>query len=259
MTRPRQPEAAKPTKHRTRFRQGDLLVTVVTTIQSAIVDYADIFDACTFDPDTGMPPPWEDRDGWEHECSPVHHSREANNEARQGYFRDGRDGDWVITITDDTVRRVWGVDAPPGSSKQQRYEAVARAKRKAIAQLVKWRTDGWCCTVVDCSYLGEEEGICGVYADDYSDPYLQDTAHTVTVDVADKLEKKGFTVVNRPDVPSAQVVRRRNACYSRARNFGFETWLAYLKWLSPSRWQQLEARISTSPPPDATTRPLHLR
>jgi hypothetical protein len=82
-----------------------------------------------------------------------------------------------------------------------RFEAIARAKRKALDQLVRWYTDGWSEWWVRAEYGDFESSVGGILEDhdctDYAEDCLLDARH----EVAGQLEDAGYTVTGRPAAP----------------------------------------------------------
>jgi hypothetical protein len=175
-----------------RKRVGDALVTVTVETEPAVVDYADILAATEVVPDeASTDAPWENCDGWGHHTI---RARDCEGDAsnRQGYAVPDRGGAVVIVldIPDDNLNNGY-----PGASKQVRAEALAQSKRDALAQLVKWYSNGWEWWGVQCEFKGKEESLWGIDDYDYADDYVR---HEIAGQVASALEEDGYEVVNRP-------------------------------------------------------------
>ena len=54
-----------------KFREGDQLITTTTTVESAVLDFQDILDACEIQDDYDADAPWKNCDGFEHTATRV--------------------------------------------------------------------------------------------------------------------------------------------------------------------------------------------
>lgn len=224
------------TRNVTRKRVGDVMVKVVTTIESAIIPYEDIIAAATVVRDEDAPAPWEDCVGWEHETitgSQLDH--------REGYYNKNdivseRGHRKLIVVTREQARE-WGhYDTGDGClSKQVAFERGERSRREATDQLVEWYENGYNVYGVEIEFKGENDSCWGIYADDEDGPDVTETKHQCAHETAGKLEKRGYTVTGRPDTSAEyEKSRRERRVWLRAHSFGFKDLESYRKWLKTS-------------------------
>jgi len=141
--------------------------------------------------------PWEHSDGWEHEFESVSwRDRQARRESYTFCNRKIRNGGNGFIIVDDSML----YDGPSGCSKQVRFETLARARRKATEQLVKWYENGWHVYVAIAEYKDYSDSLGGIYDDEYGD-YALECAEECRNNVADEMERDGYVIENRPDPP----------------------------------------------------------
>lgn len=210
------------------FRVGDVMISSVTKVRPAIIDYDDIFAMTTVENDNHSDAPWDDCDGWEHsfvEAGNLAYETEIMENA-QGVVR-SRDRHGVILINTDDVKKKWMGEYSPfsGESRQVYEERIARTKRKAIEQLVDWYENGWSVWVVSCEFLGADESVGGVWGDDSgSDEHVTEMRHEIAGQVAGALKKRGFEIVHEPPAYDPKVAAERNF-------LGFENFEAYRRWV----------------------------
>lgn len=212
------------TKERRR-RSGDVMIVTKTRRESAIVDFADILNACKVEQDEDLGPPWEEHDGWDHDFTKLDNLINAGLSWRKvamayGWVsrpdRDGGPG--LITVdaekagitTADHFRDVMGM------SRQCAAEAAAEVKRNVIEDLVRWYKDGYIWYGVVCDFKGHHASLWGIQAenDDPGDPYLDNVKEEMAEEVAGELEKQGYTIVNRP-VPEKPLPRAKGIEWKR--------------------------------------------
>ena len=199
------------TKHR--HRDGDTMVCVTVTTRPAVIDFADILEAVTVEPDefTGEAP-WEHCDGYDHELRPIRTSEEGDSEA--SFHHDGRRQIVIV----DTDHGIYDYLRANGASKQVAREAVARDRQRTIEQLINWYQNGWEWFYVNCEYLDASDGVGGV--DDY-DYASGDCAEECALNVAAELEDQGYTVTGKPDRRAGYLESRR---YHLRQNLLLGTW-----------------------------------
>jgi len=111
-----------------------------------------------------------------------------------------------------------------GATRQVALEAVAADRKRTLAQLVQWYSDGWEWYGVQCNFevLGQDFGasVWGIDDDDYA---RREVVHEIADEVADQLEKAGFTVTDRPVRPDYPI---REAKQERLRrNLNIQNWV----------------------------------
>jgi hypothetical protein len=138
--------------------------------------------------------PWESWDGWEHIFEPSSHHDEPERVDSYTYVnRSLREGGCGYIIVDE--KHLY--DGPSGCSKQVRFETLARSKRKATEQLVKWYRYGWNVYCATAKYGDYRDSLSGIYDDGYGD-YTSECVEECRHEVAVQLEKDGYIVEGRP-------------------------------------------------------------
>lgn len=163
-----------------------------------IVDFDDI-EGCVEPDDWSSEPPWEACDGWGHEFHRERwNEREEMHDSYGWVNRSTRDGGsgW-IEVTDNEVIG-WGCDGYPGCSKQVRFEAIARAKRKATEQLVQWYCNGWYIWLACAKHDDYSDYLGGIWDDDYSSDYVEECILECRRNVAGQMEDDGYIVEGKP-------------------------------------------------------------
>ena len=180
--------------------RGDKIVRIVTTEEERVVDYDDIVGRGESD-DWHTDAPWEECDGWEHEFhKDGYYTHEGLRDSRGWVNRTTRNGgSGYIEIDDDTVIG-WGCTGPSGCSKQVRAERIARAKRDALDQLVKWYSDGWYVSVAIAEYGDYSDCVGGIWDEPWGD-YTRELVEERRANVADQMEDDGYEVIGRPTPP----------------------------------------------------------
>jgi hypothetical protein len=208
-----------------RLRVGDVMLTV--TAESAIVDFDSILEATTVEVDDDMGPPWKEHDGWEHALK------------KSDYLRGYNEDDWVrgkgVVVVSRDQAREWGVYGytPGHTHKQRAWERGERIRRKAIDQIVRWYEHGYTWYGVVCKFKGHRASIWGIQTegDSPDDPYLDETRRELAGEVADELEKDGYTVINRPPEITEAQGRRNRLLYRMVHAFDFEDPDEYHAWV----------------------------
>jgi len=168
--------------------------------------------------------PWENCDGFEHEVETARHSGERDLYEMQGHcYCDGRRESVVITLPDNEDHGIYQYLRERGASQQVAREAVAANRRRTLAQLVEWYSNGWQWFGVRCDFevLGQDfsASVWGIDDNDYArDEIVPEIADEVT----GWLEKAGFTVTGRPErvpYPSRKAKRMRIHC-----NLNMQNW-----------------------------------
>jgi len=183
----------------TKQRVGDEMVVRTETVEPAIVDWDDIKGRAEPD-DCYSGAPWEECDGYEHEFNKIgYYTHDGWEDSRGRVNRSPRDGgSGYITIDDDDVIK-WGCTGYPGCSKQVRAETIARAKAKTLDLLVKWYCEGWYESCAIAEYGDYSDSVGGIWDEPWGD-YTEELVLECRHNVADQLEKDGYTVENRPAV-----------------------------------------------------------
>jgi len=164
-----------------------------------IVDWDEIEGKLEYD-DGFCDAPWNDCEGWEHESRELGYWDHDDVTESRGYARCDRNPNVLIEIDDDVIINQWGHTRLNGESKQVHLERVARVKRSALDQLVKWYEDGWSYHFA-CAEYGDYQDSCGgILSDDSmaSDKYCDDIVEECRHEVASQLENDGYIVENRP-------------------------------------------------------------
>lgn len=225
------------TKTKKVYRDGDELVTITTRRESAIIDFEEILEACKVEHDDDTGPPWKDCDGYEHTFTPIikfDDEHLGDRKLAEGWVSRSSGPDGLITVdTDDVIHKWMGERGDhSGMTKQVYAEYIAATKRKAILQLVDWYVDGWYVWGVTCDFRGEEASLWGIHGDSSGDDeHVQECKREVAIDVARQLEKRGFTVINRPPSYNSKTQSRRNWRWQLARHLGFADYESYQRWV----------------------------
>ena len=179
--------------------EGDKIVKTTVEEFDRYVDWDDIKGDIEGDDWTGEAP-WEHSDGWEHEVEKTSHWDHEDRTESYTYYNTGGwyDPKGFIIVDDDDVIK-WGCVGPTGCSKQVRFEAIARAKRKATEQLVKWYENGWYVYCAFAKYGDYDSSLGGIYGDSWAD-YVKECVEDCRHEVADQLEQDDYIVEGRPEV-----------------------------------------------------------
>lgn len=185
---------------RKQFRDGDTMIAVETA--PAVIEYQSIVDATEVveDHDETMTP-WEHCDGFEHTYH-MPHNLDAVPDCRdmQGWGRTWDRGErFVIQLADDDYG-IYDYMRARGATKQVAREAVALERRRTLAQIVKWYSDGWQWYGVKCEFTvlddTYEASMWGIDDAEYAE---RDVVHDIAGEVAYQLEKAGYTVTGKPE------------------------------------------------------------
>lgn len=134
----------------------------------------------------------------------------------------------LITVDPSVPEKVWGMTRLPGESKQVAAERLAVALRQTIDQLKKWYEDGWTYYCVSCDFNGEEDSLCGIDDEEYAE---REVVPDVVSNVVYALEKKGYTVINKPVGPTRAELNRNGFRDRIGRNLGFAGFEEYRAWV----------------------------
>ena len=182
--------------------RDDKIVRVETTVHDRVVDFEDIAGRAAPD-EWSHEAPWEDCEGWEHETRKLGYWDHDGLEESRGYARTGwNDPNVLVELDDDTIVDKWGHTRRDGESKQVWLERVARIKRSALDQLVKWHSDGWYVWCACADYGDYSESVGGMYDDDGCSDYVEETVLEMRMEIAAQMESDGYTVENQPEPPS---------------------------------------------------------
>ncbi len=182
-----------------RTRVGDVMVDVQAA--PAVIDFNEIlgatevvWDECTHEA------PWESFDGFEHTIESVPWIGRATEDLRkQRGFCLRLNGDIVIIRLESDGADLYRYHRENGASRQVAAEAVARDRRATLDQLVEWYEAPWNWYGVRCLFkvLGTEYGssLWGIDSRCYAE---SECSVDVALEVASKLERDGYTVINKP-------------------------------------------------------------
>jgi len=185
--------------NRNLLRQGDTMIAVESA--PAVVDFQDILDAVkvVYD-ENSCDAPWDNCDGFEHTCTPAHRFDFDPSDMRGYCYCEGHREHVVIQLPEGEDYGLYGWHRERGASRQVAREAVAAERQRTLDQLVKWYSHGWQWYGVQCNFevLGEEfhDSLWGIDDEDYAE---REVKPEIADNVADQLEKAGFTVTNRPE------------------------------------------------------------
>ena len=175
---------------RTIQRQGDTMVAVETV--PAIINFNSILEATKVVADEFGDNPWDNCDGLEHTTHTVSGSADHRRKMR-GYLPG-----MIIQLPDREDYGLYDWHRKQGASKQVAREKIAAERRRTLDQLVEWYTYGWEAWGVVCNFetLGEEftASTWGFYDSESA----EETRLEIAYEVADQLEKAGFTVTDQP-------------------------------------------------------------
>lgn len=186
----------KSSHHRTVTANKIVTVDTIVTVKDRIIDFNDILDCITIEPDDEYRTPWEDCDGYEHE---VHHVNARACKGRSNLANIYSKGAVLVEFSDSvekdfTVVREFYHRA--GASRQVAAELVARNRRHRMATLIGWLENGWEYYGVTGDYEGYHSSCWGIDDYDYADKFQR---LECAYDIASQMEADGFIVENRPD------------------------------------------------------------
>ena len=116
-------------------RIGDTVAIVGIELTPAVIDWQEILDCITIEPDDCHESPWENCDGYEHEI-------EDSNRSIHGHMAVFHNGRWkTINLEYDTDLYNWYRER--GASKQVAEQLTRQSMRKRTEQLVSWYSNGW--------------------------------------------------------------------------------------------------------------------
>ena len=190
--------------HRIAANGAVVTTTTRTEVTPAVVEFQDILDACEITPDEDCDAPWDNSDGWEHHLESVDDA--SDNDSDNALIDErGRYGRRQRVVLDDCGLPTAACFHARGASWGVATMLAAEAKRKAIAQLVKWHNQGWEYWAVSCDFLDATASLCGVDDFDYADG---DVREQIASEVASQLEQWGYVVNGKPD-HKAEYTRNR--------------------------------------------------
>jgi hypothetical protein len=211
--------------NRNTFRHGDTMIAVESV--PAVVAFDDILVAtCVIDDSHNSEAPWDNWDGWEHIAKPAQSFDDGDASEMQGYCRTWDRGErFVITLPAGEDYGAFKYARECGASRQVAAETVAAERRRTLAQLVKWYEDGWQWYGVRCRFtvLGDEyeASLWGIDDAEYAEG---DIKVEMALDVAEQLEKAGFTVTGKPE--NAWRPSRADKQERLRRNLASQDWAA---------------------------------
>lgn len=193
-----------------KFREGDQLITTTTTVESAVIDFQDILDACEIKDDYDADAPWKNCDGFEHTAVSVNRLDGEKRDAAefmQGYCYCEADREYkLIQLEPGDDWGIFEYMRERGASRQVAAEAVAASRRKTLEQLVEWYRNGWNYYGVTCEFEGAEASVWGVDDYDYADT---DVRNEIASEVAHELEREGYTINYPPATQEKKLSARR--------------------------------------------------
>lgn len=206
-----------------RTRKGDKVV--VTTVEQveldAVVDFTDIVDAVKFDQDEGgFYPPWIEHDGWEHELVPTSEDyNAAEGYLPQGYYatvehKRGKSYHQPQMIKLQIDFGAYEYAHKRGSSKQVAREHEAHVVREATQRLSDQHRNGHVWWEAHVNFQDYRASLGMIYG--LENGYDKHIARELADEVADDMEKDGFTIVNRPQ-PKLLTIKKGIHPYSRTK------------------------------------------
>jgi hypothetical protein len=187
-----------------KMRIDDTMLTI--SAESAIVDFADILEACRMENDEFGDKPWDNQCGYDHEIESADHPGQKEG---QGYsYGAGRRGGVIVLDEPQSagIQETYQYHRDNGASKQVARELAAQDKARRLAQLVKWHDQGWEWYRVVCEFRGYIDSLGGI--DDY-DFAADDCARDCAWNVAAQLEADGYTVAGKPDLRAERLANHR--------------------------------------------------
>lgn len=181
----------------TKERVGDKMVVTTVQEEPAEIAFNEILDACTIHNDDDYGPPWKEQDGYEHEL--LHEDiadRFPDVQQATGWVsaRRAHSGLLVLQKPEDITK--WCSDR--GMSKQVAFETNAAQKKRILQQLVEWYTEGWYAFGVTCKFRDySSTGLWGIECESPDDEYLDEVRQEEADEVADEMEKDGYTITGR--------------------------------------------------------------
>ncbi len=177
----------------TRYRDGELMVTVQVHLENAKIDFKSILDACEVKPDEEFRRPWEDGNGWEHDKVDATHD---DQEHAFNFVRPNRGKNFLLRFKAEAGLPSYEDYRKLGASKQVARELEAQAVRENMKTLVGWYENGWEYFGIVCDFKGAHDscwGYLGYEADDIEGLKVEHA-----MNVAHELEKQGYEVENCP-------------------------------------------------------------
>lgn len=220
---PRDTQVMSKSHHLT--TENDLImVTTTTKIETfdKVVDWDDLEDAVTDEPDDYNPAPWKESDGWDHEVVEAHSEAEdavgwLGTPGREGFYgvdvRNSYNTSYLVKVDQD-----WGnADylRARGASKAVAALRKAETIRSATEQLVSWMKNGWETSYFSLQWGDYHAGLGGVtMGDDHkaNSEYVQEVKRDLVEDVASQMEKDGFEVINKPVADQAKKLTAKQWC-----------------------------------------------
>lgn len=209
---------------------------VVTTLKvyPAVIDFEDILALTIVQHDDHAEAPWEDCDGWSYEVLWRRQGDKPDDfwHKSAGSFHNRHERGVILVSRDAVIAWQGPYSKNSGISRQVYEEKLADDRRRAVEQLVEWYTNGWNAFGVVCEFLGEDESVWGIYADDEDDAHVQETRVEIAGQVAHALKKKGFEIVNEPakEAPVTHAIIWHKV--RLAHRMGFKDIEAYQKWVT---------------------------
>lgn len=179
----------------------------------AIVQYNDILNACKTEPDYDCNAPWEDDEGWSHECNPI--EMEEVRSARGAFYGDR---EYQLVSIPDTTIEAWHGPKPKGMSKQVWREFIASRKRAAIDQLVSWRSNGWFAYGATCDFMGYHDSCWGFIDGDVD--YQSSNRAEIASNIVSEMQADGFEIVGIPVVSQISSAFNRMEMMRHGMNMG---------------------------------------
>jgi len=185
------------------------------------IDYDDILEKTTLEPDFDMCPPWEDADGWEHELVDDPSEGNATGSVNVRGYHSAK----LVRLTKPDSWGNYEYHRARGASKQVAAELTAFIQHEAVKQIAKWHNYGYEYYYVACEFKTTDgkaktwrESVGGILEPDRK--YADEVRNEIAGQVADRLEEAGYTVINRPEEESkesnaVQTYRRRDGVNSQ--------------------------------------------
>lgn len=178
-------------------RQGDTVVKITIDTNPAHITWEEVLDAVKIEPDDDQETPWEYCDGFDHELVAVETDDDPNS------FFDGRRRRVVVRVDYDTdlYKYYRNQGASRGVADQLTRQTMARTRE----QITAWYRNGWEWWVVVGKLHDCHASVGGI--DSYE--YAEEMRAEIADELADELEKIGYTITGKPQVETATHKRPR--------------------------------------------------
>lgn len=175
-------------------RHNDTMAVITIEAHSAIIEWEDILNSVTIEPDDCPETPWENCDGYDHRLIPdsFHSDNAFNTFWENGILR-------VVEMDYDTDLFNWYRER--GASKQVADQLTRLSMRKRIEQLIDWYRNGWEWWQVRGEMHGCYASVGGIDDSNYANSLCR---VEVALELAHELESLGYEVTGKPEVESSK-------------------------------------------------------